>query len=42
MSKKHLMNNYGYYGNGKLNWKKIKKLVKYGLSKSMEYLKGFW
>lgn len=41
MSKKHLMNNYGYYGNGKLSWKKIKKLVKYGLSKGMEYLKGF-
>ena len=41
MSKKHLMNNYGYYGNGKLSWKNIKKLVKYGLSKGMEYLKGF-
>ena len=35
------MNNYGYYGNGKLSWKNIKKLVKYGLSKGMEYLKGF-
>ena len=36
------MNNYGYYGNGKSSWKNIKKLAKYGLSKGMEYLKGFW
>ena len=41
MSKKHIMNNYGYYGNGKLSWQKVKKLVKKGLSKGLTYLKGF-
>ena len=40
-SKKYIMNNYGYYGNGKLSWKKIKKLAKYGLSRGLQYLKGF-
>ena len=40
-SLKHLMNNYGYYGNGKLNWKKIRKLTKYGLSKGLQFLKNF-
>lgn len=40
-SMKHLMNNYGYYGNGKLSWKKVGKLAKKGLSKALQYLKGF-
>lgn len=40
-SKKYIMNNYGYYGNGKLNWKKIRKLAKYGLSRGLQFLKGF-
>ena len=38
---KHLMNNYGYYGNGKISWKKIRKLTKYGLSKGLQFLKDF-
>lgn len=40
-SLKHLMNNYGYYGNGKISWKKIRKLTKYGLSKGLQFLKDF-
>ena len=40
-SLKHIMNNYGYYGNGKLSWKKIGKLTKYGLSKGLQFLKSF-
>ena len=35
------MNNYGYYGNGKISWKKIGKLTKYGLSKGLQFLKSF-
>ena len=38
---KHLMNNYSYYGNGKLNWKKIGKIAKKGLSRAFKFLKGF-
>ena len=38
---KHLMNNYSYYGNGKLNWKKIGKIAKKGLSRALKFLKGF-
>ena len=38
---KHLMNNYSYYGNGKLNWKKVGKIAKKGLSRALKYLKGF-
>lgn len=38
---KHVMNNYGYYGNGKLSWKKIGKIAKKGLSKALQYLKNF-
>lgn len=38
---KHLMNNYGYYGNGKLSWKKVGKIAKKGLSKALQYLKNF-
>ena len=38
---KHLMNNYGYYGNGKLSWRKVGKLAKKGLSKALKYLKSF-
>ena len=38
---KHVMNNYGYYGNGKLNWKKVGKIAKKGLSKALQYLKSF-
>ena len=38
---KHVMNNYGYYGNGKLNWKKVGKIAKKGLSKALKYLKNF-
>ena len=38
---KHLMNNYAYYGNGKLNWKKIGKIAKKGLSRAFKFLKGF-
>lgn len=40
-SLKHIMNNYGYYGNGKISWKKIRKLTKYGLSKGLQFLKNF-
>ena len=40
-SLKHLMNNYSYYGNGKLNWKKIGKIAKKGLSRALKFLKGF-
>ena len=38
---KHLMNNYSYYGNGKLNWKKVGKIAKKGLSRALKFLKGF-
>ena len=38
---KHLMNNYSYYGNGKLSWKKIGKIAKKGLSRALKFLKGF-
>lgn len=38
---KHLVNNYSYYGNGKLNWKKIGKIAKKGLSRALKFLKGF-
>lgn len=38
---KHLMNNYSYYGNGKLNWKKVGKIAKKGLSRAFKFLKGF-
>lgn len=38
---KHLVNNYSYYGNGKLNWKKIGKIAKKGLSRAFKFLKGF-
>ena len=38
---KHLVNNYSYYGNGKLNWKKIRKIAKKGLSRALQFLKGF-
>lgn len=38
---KHLMNNYSYYGNGKLNWKKIGKIAKKGISRALKFLKGF-
>ena len=38
---KHVMNNYGYYGNGKLSWKKIGKIAKKGLSRALQYLKNF-
>lgn len=41
ISKKHIINNCGYYGNGKISWKNIRKVIKYGLSKGLEYLKGF-
>ena len=40
-SMKHLMNNYSYYGSGKLNWKKIGKIAKKGLSRAFKFLKGF-
>lgn len=38
---KHLVNNYSYYGNGKLNWKKVGKIAKKGLSRALKFLKGF-
>ena len=38
---KHLINNYSYYGNGKLNWKKVGKIAKKGLSRALKFLKGF-
>ena len=38
---KHLMNNYSYYGNGKLSWKKVGKIAKKGLSRALKFLKGF-
>ena len=41
MSKKHLMNNYGYYGNGKLSWKKILKTREVWIIERYGILKGF-
>ena len=38
---KHLVNNYSYYGNGKLSWKKVGKIAKKGLSRALKFLKGF-
>ena len=36
------MNNYGYYGNGKLSWKKILKTREVWIIERYGILKGFW